>query len=219
MKILASAACGALFLASAAGAQTAPLPAPAPAQPAATAVAATPTVGATVYDSAGAVLGTIQQVTPQAVVIDVGGKPAALAPSAVGSGLRGLQVAITRAEVEAQTNQAQGANLQQQLVAGAQVRGAAGAVVGTVKSSTAQTVTITTLKGDAQLPVTGFAAGPNGPVIGLTAAQLDAAMTQAGAAAPGAGKSDASAAADEPAAAAPKTTRTTTTTKTKRTDR
>lgn len=189
MRFLTGAALGAFtFIAAAASAQTAPAtgaqttPAPAPAagaQAGATATA-TPTVGATVYDSAGAVLGTIKQVTPQAVVVDVGGTPAALPPASIGSGPRGLQVAITRAEVEAQTKQAQGQALQQQLTAGAQVRGAAGATIGTVKSVDGTNVTVTTPKGDVLLPVSGFAAGPNGPVVGLTQAQLDAAITAAG---------------------------------------
>lgn len=186
MKFLAGAAFGALTFAAAASAQTAPAtgaqtaPAPAAGAQAGATATATPTVGATVYDSAGAVLGTIKQVTPQAVVVDVGGTPAALPPASIGSGPRGLQVAITRAEVEAQTRQAQGQALQQQLTAGAQVRGAAGATIGTVKSVDGTNVTVTTSKGDVVLPASGFAAGPNGPVVGLTQAQLDAAITAAG---------------------------------------
>ncbi|PAX09570.1 hypothetical protein [Sphingomonas lenta] len=185
MKFLTGTAFGALtFVAAAASAQTAPTagaqttPAPAPA--AGAQATATPTVGATVYDSTGAVLGQIKQVTPQAVVVDVGGTPAALPPTSISAGPRGLQATVSRADVEAQARQAQGQALQQQLTAGAQVRGAAGATIGTIKSVDGTNVTVTTPKGDVVLPVSGFAAGPNGPVVGLTQAQLDAAITAAG---------------------------------------
>lgn len=66
---------------------------------------------------------------------------------------------------------------------GATVYGAAGTPVGTIKAMDAQFVTLTTEKGEVKLPVTGVGPGLKGPVIGLTAEQLDAAVTQAQAAA------------------------------------
>jgi hypothetical protein len=229
MKFLAGVALSALTsIAGVAAAQsspaTGPVPATAPQAPAA--ASATPTVGATVYDSAGAVLGTVTQVTPQAVTVDVGGKPAPLPANAIGSGPRGLQVAVTRAQVEAQLAQAVGSALEQQLVAGAQVRGTGGAVVGTVKSADAELVTVTTAKGDVRLPRSGFAAGTNGVVVGLTAAQLDAAIAQAGGGASTSGAGTAAATGDstgettEPTAAAtPSAAASTTKSTTKRTTR
>ena len=181
MKFLSSAAIGAFLLIPAiAGAQTA---APAGAQAQAGAQATTPTVGATVYDSTGAVLGTVDQVTPQAVVINVGGTKVGLPPTSVGAGPNGLRVATTRADIEAQAKQAQAgqqAQLVSQLTAGTSVRGAGGATVGTVKAADAQYVTLTTPRGDVKLPIAAFSMGPNGPAITLTASQLDAAITQAG---------------------------------------
>lgn len=78
---------------------------------------------------------------------------------------------------------------------GATVYGAAGTPVGTIKALDAQYVTLATDKGEVRLPVAGVGPGLKGPVIGLTAAQLDAAVGQAQAA--------------QPAAAATTTTRTT----------
>lgn len=173
-----------LSFSAAAGAQTTSASQPAPAaQPQASTQATAPTVGATVYDSAGAVLGRVDQVTAQAVVVDVDGTKVGLPPTSVGAGPQGLRVAITKADLLAQAKQAQAgqqAQLQQQLTPGAAVRGAAGASVGTVKEADAQYVTLTTAKGDVRLPIASFAAGANGPTISLTADQLDAAIAQAG---------------------------------------
>lgn len=224
MKLLTSAALGAfLIFPAVAGAQTT---APATAQPqagvqaraGATATAATPTVGATVYDSTGAVLGTVDQVTPQAIVVDVAGTKVGLPPASVGAGPNGLRVATTRADVEAQAKQAQAgqqAQLVAQLAPGTSVRGAAGATIGTVKSADAEFVTLTTPKGDVRLPIAGFAMGADGPSITLTAAQLDAAMTRAG----GAAETTQSDAAAAPGAAAPTRVTTKRTTRRTRTSR
>lgn len=181
MKFLASAALSTALLSPAfLQAQTTPAT---PAASATTAASGTPTAGATIYDSAGAAVGTVDQVTPQAVVVNVDGAKVSLPPASIGSGPQGLRIALTRAEVVAAAQQAQAGarqQLQAQLTPGATVRGAGGAVVGTVKASDAEYVTLTTTKGDVKLPMSGFGMGPNGPVIGLTAAQLDAAVTQAG---------------------------------------
>jgi hypothetical protein len=87
---------------------------------------------------------------------------------------------------------------------GATVYGAAGAPVGTIKAMDSQYVTLATAKGEVKLPAAGVGPGLKGPVIGLTAAQLDAAVTQAQAAQPA------------PAAAAPAKKTTTPATKRRR---
>lgn len=207
MKFLANAAFGALLLSPAVlQAQTAPAaPAPAPSGPAA--APAAPTPGATIYDSAGAVIGTVDQVTPQAVVVNVDNAKVSLPPASIGSGPQGLRIALTRAQVVAAAQQAQAGaqqQLQAQLTPGATVRGSGGIVVGTVKAADAQYVTLTTTKGDVKLPMSGFGMGANGPVIGMTAAQLDAAVTQAGGAAPA--DTDAAPAGDAAASSAGTTT-------------
>lgn len=215
MHLVTRVALGALLLSPAAlSAQTA-----APAQqPAAT---ATPTVGATVYDSAGVEVGRIEQVTPQAIVVNAGGSKVGLPPASIGSGPKGLTVSITRDQVLAAAQQAQAgaqAQVQAQLTPGTTIRGAQGATVGTVKSNDGNLVTLTTPKGDVALPIGGFGPGPNGPVIGMTQAQLDAAMTQAGGGADTSAGGTAEAAAAAPTAEVPATTTKTTKT-TKRTNR
>jgi hypothetical protein len=181
---------GAAALAAAAQTTPAPSPAPAPAtapaqQPAAAATptapaAATPTVGAKVYDTAGAEVGTIASVTPTTGAINTGTNTVAIPLTSFGTGAKGLTIAMTRAQLDAAAAQATGGDLKAKLVAGTQVSGAAGSVLGTIKAADPQFVTVTTTKGaDVKLPVSGFAAGPNGVVIGMTAEQLDAAIAGA----------------------------------------
>lgn len=61
-----------------------------------------------------------------------------------------------------------------------------GAEVGTIKAMDAQYATLATAKGDVKLPVAGVGPGPNGAAVGLTAAQIDAAVAQAAPAQPAA---------------------------------
>jgi preprotein translocase subunit YajC len=174
-----------LFLAPAAAmAQAAPA---APAAPAAGA----PTVGTTVLDSTGATIGTVAAVSPSAIVIDTGTNKVPVPPTSVGKDAKGnWSMAMTKAALDAaaQQAQAQGAQqLQAALTPGAQIHSTDGAVVGTVKASDAQYVTVTTAKSgaDVKLPMNGFSAGANGVVVGFTQAQFEAAT--AGVPAPAAG--------------------------------
>ncbi|WP_375392114.1 hypothetical protein [uncultured Sphingomonas sp.] len=84
---------------------------------------------------------------------------------------------------------------------GVKVYDPSGTEVGTIIAMDAQFVTVKTARGEVRLPVAGVGPGPNGAAVGLTAAQLDAAVSAAQPAA-GAATSDAGA-----------TTKTTTTTK------
>ena len=72
-----------------------------------------------------------------------------------------------------------------------------GVPVGTIKAIDAQYVTLATDRGEARLPIAGVGPGHGGAAVGLTKAQIDAAVVQAKAA--------------EPAAKTTTTTRTTTT--------
>ena len=154
-------------------AQTAPAPAPAPA-----AAAKTPTVGATIMDSAGVTIGTVESVNPQAIVVTTGATKVALPPAAIGATAKGFQLSMTKAQLDAaqaQQQQAAAASLQSQLVAGAAVNGVNGAPLGTIKSTEGDMVTLTTPNGEAKVPTSGFAPGPNNTIVlGLTAQQLSA---------------------------------------------
>jgi hypothetical protein len=167
-----------------AGAALALFPAAALAQtaPATPATAAkTPTVGATVLDSNGATIGTVVSITPQAIVLDVSGTKIAVPPAAIGSTPKGFAMAMTKEALQAAQAQQQAAAqaaVKSRLVAGAPVAGLNGAPVGTIKSTSNDMVTLTTSKGEVTLPASGFTANATGQlIIGLTQAQLDAAIS------------------------------------------
>jgi preprotein translocase subunit YajC len=65
------------------------------------------------------------------------------------------------------------------LAAGAKVLDTTGGTVGTIESVDGDFAVIATSKSKVRLPKTSFAMGPNGPVIAMTATQLDAAVAQA----------------------------------------
>lgn len=178
MKLLMTVALGALMAAPLA-AQTAA------AAPSAQA-AAKPTlaVGTTVYDPAGGTVGTIEAVSADAVTLSTGTTKVALPAAAFGTSEKGTAIGMTKAELEAAAaTAAAGAStaLQSKLVAGAQVFGQSGTTpIGTVKETTGDLVTLTTSKGDVRLPIAGFAAGADGKImIGMTAAEFDAAVSGA----------------------------------------
>ncbi|RSV17631.1 hypothetical protein CA236_09810 [Sphingomonas sp. ABOLG] len=164
----------------AANAQTAPAPQAGAAAPAAGAAkAAAPTVGATVVDTQGNTVGTIASTDGTNAVVDTGTVKAAVPLSSFGTGPKGPTLAMTKAELEAAAGQGAAqaaAQFQSQLTTGATVYGAGGTSVGTIKAVEGEFVTLTTPKGDARLPKGSFGPGPQGVTIGMTAAQLDAAM-------------------------------------------
>ncbi len=65
------------------------------------------------------------------------------------------------------------------LSAGATVLDTSGGTVGTIDSLDGDYAVLATTKNKVRLPKTSFAMGPNGPVIAMTAAQIDAAAAQA----------------------------------------
>lgn len=64
------------------------------------------------------------------------------------------------------------------LSAGAKVVDTSGGPVGTIESIDGDYAVLATTKSKVRLPKTSFAMGPNGPVIAMTAAQVDAAAAQ-----------------------------------------
>lgn len=163
----------------AASAQTAPAPAAGATATAGASVAA----GATVYDTAGGVVGTVASTDGTNAVIDTGTVKAAVPVTSLGAGAKGPTLAMTKAQLDAAAGQQQAqasANFASKLVPGAAVYGTGGAQLGTIKSVDASGVTLTTSAGDAKLPANGFGPGPQGVTIGMTQAQLTAAITAAG---------------------------------------
>lgn len=187
-KFLIAAAMAPLSIATATAQDAAPAPAQAAPAPAPGAAAA-PAVGDTVLDSAGATIGTVESVTPQAVTINAGSYKVPVPPTAIGKSEKGWSMAMTKAQVDSAVQQAQAASTSQvksQLVAGTAVKTSDGGQAGTVKEADAQYVTLTTAKGDVKLPVNAVGASPEGGLaLGMTQAQFDAAISGA-APAPGA---------------------------------
>jgi preprotein translocase subunit YajC len=65
------------------------------------------------------------------------------------------------------------------ITAGTPVLDTAGGTAGTIESVDGDYVVLATTKSKVRLPKTSFAMGPNGPVIAMTASQIDAAAAQA----------------------------------------
>jgi hypothetical protein len=153
------------------------------AQAGASATATTPTVGTTIYDSAGVALGTVASVTPQAIVLNTGTAQVPVPPTSIGKTAKGFAMAMTKADLDAAvaSSQAQAqAAVKAKLVPGTAVTGLGGAALGTIKSADAEFVTLTTPKGEVKLPINGFSADASGKVIvGITADQLAAATAGA----------------------------------------
>jgi len=168
-------------------------PVAAHAQAAAPAQAAIPAVGATVNGSDGQPIGTVDSATSQAIVINTGTNKVPVPPTSVGKDAKGAwHMEMTKAQLDAAMQQAQAqsqAQTKAALVPGAEVHGTGGALLGTIKSTDAESVTLTTPKGDARLPLSAVGMGPNGLVAGITVDQLNAAIgSSAPAAAPGGSK-------------------------------
>lgn len=154
----------------------------APAQAPATG-AATVATGATVYDTSGGVVGTVESTDGTNAVVNTGTVKAAIPLTSLGQGAQGPVLAMTKAQLEAAAGQQQAqatADFKSKLVPGATVYGTGGTQLGTIKSIDASGVTLTTADGPVVLPTSGFGPGPQGIVLGMTAAQLKAAMTAAG---------------------------------------
>jgi hypothetical protein len=185
MKVFALALAGTALIGAPALAQTAPATptqqANAPTTGAASAVTLTP--GMAVTDAQGGAVGTIESVTPQGAIVSTGTAKATLPTNAFAKRENGVAIGMTKAELEAAVNTAK----TPEIAVGAAISGPAGASVGTVEAVNGDQITVATASGaKAVLPKQGFAQGPNGLVIGMTAAQLEAAVKAATPAAPGA---------------------------------
>ena len=140
------------------------------------------TAGATIVDASGAQVGTVDQVNGDVVLVNTGTNKVGVPRGNFAPGPNGLVLGNTKAQLDAAATQAAAqaqAQVRTLLVPGAAVHGTGGLTLGTVKSVDDQFVTLTSKSGDARLPLTGFAAGPNGLVVGITQAQFDAAVTAA----------------------------------------
>lgn len=144
---------------------------------ASTGAAANVTVGATVSDTSGAAVGTITAVTGGNATIDTGAAKAAVPVSSIAKRANGLVIGVTKAQLEAAVANAK----PPEIAAGNQVVGPQGNSIGSVTAVNGDLVTLQMPSGKVQLPSKSFAQKPDGTlVIGMTAAQLEAAAKAAG---------------------------------------
>ncbi|HEV2748506.1 MAG TPA: hypothetical protein VGW34_14570 [Allosphingosinicella sp.] len=131
--------------------------------------------GARVSDTAGGEVGTITRVEGDHVILKTDKHEVRLPVSSFAAGQNGFVLAMTRAQVNAEVEKTLAA-ASANLAPGATVTGSAGGTVGTIEAIDAQFVTVKLASGTAvRLPRNAVAAGPNGAVIGMTVAELEAA--------------------------------------------
>lgn len=128
--------------------------------------------GTKVVHTSGAEVGTVQAVEDGFYLVKTDKHDVRLPSSAFTPHEGKLLFAMTQAELNAQV-EAAAAQAQAQIAPGAQVRGAAGTVIASIDAIDEQFVTLKLTSGElVKLPKAGVAAGPEGPVIGMTDVEL-----------------------------------------------
>lgn len=143
---------------------------------------AVPVVGAVVFGPQGNEVGKVDSVTDAVVVVDTGKNKAALPASSFGSSPKGAVIGFTREQLDAAIEEAAqkaAAALDAALVAGATVRSQDGIEVGSIKEVNAEgNVVVDRAAGPIAMPKANFATDDKGPIIRMTAAQLEAAIAK-----------------------------------------
>ena len=138
-------------------------------------------VGAKVSDANGGEVGSISKVDGQFVVVKTDKHEVRLPVTSFTAHNGGFLFGMTRDQLNAEVEKTLAA-ANAKIVAGASVTGSQGGNVGTIEAIDDQFVTVKLVSGQkVRLPRAAVAPGPNGAVIGMTVAELEAA---AGAAAP-----------------------------------
>jgi len=132
------------------------------------------TAGAQVMDSKGGAVGTIASVSGDVAVIDTGVVKASIPVASFAKSDKGLLIGMSKAELEAAAQGAQ-AQANAALKPGVAVMDAKGGSVGTIEAVEGDMITVATPNIKAKLPKSAVAMGPNGAVISMTQAQLEAA--------------------------------------------
>jgi preprotein translocase subunit YajC len=163
--------------ASTAPAATSPAATPAPAataQPQAAGAQVQLTTGTQVIGPDAQPVGTITTTDARFATVKTDKHEVRLPLASFGAAPNGVAIGMTRDQLNASVEQA-AVNIDSVLKAGATVRDPQGGVVGTVDATEGDLVTLKLASGKAvRLPKSGFAVGQAGPVVGMTAAQLEA---------------------------------------------
>lgn len=150
------------------------------AAPAAAQDAADLSVGATVYGPAGAVVGTIKQVSGGAVVLDTGTNVATLATEGFVKGEHGTTIGYTKAQLDEAVEtmkREQAAKLAAALVVGADLRSNDGVPVGTVQAINEDGSVVIDQDGRTfALQPAQLGTDASGLIVLFSAAQLEAAL-------------------------------------------
>jgi preprotein translocase subunit YajC len=137
--------------------------------------AAAVTAGATVKDTAGGEVGTIVRVEGDQLILKTDKHEVRLPVASFTATDSGALFAMTRDQLNAEVDKALAA-ANAQIVAGATVKGADGAALGTIEAVDSQFVTLKLASGTSvRLPRAAVTGGADGPVTSLTAEQLEAA--------------------------------------------
>ncbi len=132
-------------------------------------------VGAKVSDTAGGEVGTIARVDGEFVILKTDKHEVRLPKASFAAQNGGFVMAMTRDQVNAVVEQTI-AQASQKIAVGASVTGSKGDNVGTIHALDEGSVTLKLTSGKlVQLPRSGVAPGPDGVVIGMTVAELEAA--------------------------------------------
>ena len=133
-------------------------------------------MGATVYDAAGAEVGTIKSVNAPNFVIDTGKNTATLALTSLGTGPKGPVLGMTKAELDAAAEKAASAAaeaLAAAIVVDAPVHASDGTtVLGKISEVGETDFVLDTGTAKVKLPRTSVAKGANGLFIGMSAEQF-----------------------------------------------
>jgi hypothetical protein len=132
------------------------------------------TVGAQVVDSSGNPVGTVTAVNGDVVTVKTDKLDANLGKASFASQDGKLYIGMTQAELNALVEKDKAA-AEASLAVGAPVNGTAGTEVGTIEAIDAEFVTLKLTSGKSiRIPRSGIVGSANGAVIGLTAAELEA---------------------------------------------
>jgi preprotein translocase subunit YajC len=137
------------------------------------AAAETLRVGAAVTDPQGGAVGTITAVDSQYVTLRTDRHETRLPVASFTATDNAVLFGMTRDQLNAAVDQAL-ASAQQAIAVGAIVHDRTGAAIGPVASVDDQNVTVTFGQQPVQFPRSAIAAGPNGLVVGVTVAELQA---------------------------------------------
>ncbi|OYZ14715.1 MAG: hypothetical protein B7Y35_13515 [Sphingomonadales bacterium 28-64-96] len=133
------------------------------------------TVGATVKDTSGGVVGTVTKLTGDNVVVDTGTHKVTIPTQSFVDTPQGPLLALTKSQLDAaavQAAAAQEARLANAIQPGATLRGSQGAVLGSIAALDGEFVMVQGEAGQARIPKADLYLAADGLHFGMTAAQF-----------------------------------------------